>query len=72
YEIPYIMTVFENGEWSYKDVWGRFLDHAKYDDFLNRYYAFEGWDENGCPTADTLKKHGLDKAADELSAAGKI
>ncbi|MDI6901538.1 MAG: aldehyde ferredoxin oxidoreductase N-terminal domain-containing protein [Anaerosomatales bacterium] len=72
YEIPYIMPVYENGEWAYKNLWGRTLDHAKYDDFLKRYYAFEGWDANGCPTAETLKKHGLDKAADELAAAGIV
>jgi aldehyde:ferredoxin oxidoreductase len=72
YEIPYIMPVFENGEWAYKNLWGRTLDHAKYDDFLKRYYAFEGWDGNGCPTRETLEKHGLGEVADALAAAGKI
>lgn len=71
YEIPYIMTVFENGQWSYKNVWGRHLDHAKFDDFLQRYYKFEGWDPNGQPTTETLKKLGLAKAADELSGMAK-
>jgi aldehyde:ferredoxin oxidoreductase len=66
------MPVFENGEWAYKNLWGRTLDHAKYDDFLKRYYAFEGWDGNGCPTRETLEKHGLGEVADALAAAGKI
>ena len=30
------------------------------------YYALLGWDANGVPTADTLKKYGLDFAADSL------
>lgn len=73
YEIPYIMTVFENGEWSYKNVWGRMLDHAKFEDFKTRYYAFEGWDtKSGSPTRETLTKLGLSKVADELAAAKKI
>lgn len=73
YEIPYIMTVFENGEWSYKNVWGRMLDHAKYEDFKTRYYKFEGWNpETGAPTRETLEKHGLGKVADALAAAKKI
>ncbi|HEY3316878.1 MAG TPA: aldehyde ferredoxin oxidoreductase N-terminal domain-containing protein [Coriobacteriia bacterium] len=72
YEIPYVMTVFENGEWKYKNVWGRHLDHAKFEDFKTRYYKFEGWNEKGIPTRATLEKHGLAKVADELAAAKKI
>jgi aldehyde:ferredoxin oxidoreductase len=73
YEIPYIMTVFENGAWAYKNVWGRTLDHAKFEDFKTRFYAFEGWDtKTGIPTRATLEKLGLGKAADELAAAKKI
>ena len=73
YEVPYIMTCFENGEWSYKDVSGRMLNHAKVEDWKTRYYAFEGWDtKTGVPTRATLEKLGLAKVADELAAAKKV
>lgn len=73
YEIPYVMTVFEDGKWSYKNVWGRFLDHAKFDTLKKRYYAVEGWDEEtGVPTRETLEQYGLDHVADALAEAGRI
>jgi aldehyde:ferredoxin oxidoreductase len=32
----------------------------------DEYYALLGWDDNGVPTAETLKKYGLDFALDSL------
>ena len=73
YEVPYIMPAFENGQWSYKNVNSRMLDHAKFEDWKTRYYTFEGWDpKTGIATRETLEKLGLGKVADELAAAKKI
>jgi aldehyde:ferredoxin oxidoreductase len=32
----------------------------------DEYYALVGWDDNGVPTPETLKKYGLDFALDAL------
>lgn len=36
------------------------LDMEKYDAMLRTYYKMRGWDENGVPTEETLRKLGLD------------
>jgi len=45
---------------------GSKLDRAKYDAMLQSYYRRRGWDERGIPTRATLKKLGLNDAAEEL------
>lgn len=73
YEIPYVVPVFENGEWSYKNVAGRMLDRVKVEEFKTKFFAFEGWDTStGAPTRKTLESLGLGDVADALEAAGKL
>ncbi len=37
---------------------------------LPEYYALRGWDEQGFPTADTLRRLGLDDVAADLEQLG--
>lgn len=39
---------------------GAKLDLDKYNEMLNLYYQMRGWDENGVPREETLRKLGLD------------
>jgi len=39
---------------------GSRLDRDQYDQMLSWYYELRGWDENGVPTRETLKRVGLD------------
>lgn len=69
----YYQLWHENGEWSYHKVNGRRLDRDKFEEFKTRYYTLEGWDTaTGWPKRSTLEGLGLDFAADELEAKGKI
>lgn len=73
YEVPYVMPVYEKGEWSYKSVGGRKLDRAKVEEFKTKFFAFEGWDTaTGAPTRKTLESLDLGNVADALEAAGKL
>lgn len=73
YEIPYVMPVFEDGTWIYKNLSGRKLDRRKVEDWKTKFYAFEGWDTTtGQPTRVTLEKLGLKDVADALEKAGKL
>lgn len=70
---PYIMPVFENDEWNFKNVAYRHLDREKFEDWKTRYYKLEGWDPaTGWPTKKTLIEQGLVQVADELEKEGKI
>ncbi len=40
---------------------GKKIDREKFEQMLDEYYALHGWDKNGLPTEETLKKLGLDK-----------
>jgi len=40
---------------------GKKLDRKKFKKMIDEYYELHGWDENGVPTPETLKKLGLDK-----------
>ena len=40
---------------------GRKLDREKYEEMLNEYYRQHGWDENGIPKEETLKRLGIGK-----------
>ncbi len=73
YEVPYVMPVFENGEWKYKSVAGRTLDRQKVEEFKTKYFALEGWDTaSGWPKRATLEELGLGDVADELEKNGKL
>lgn len=73
YEVPYVMPVFENGEWKYKSVAGRTLDRQKVEEFKTKYFALEGWDTaSGWPKRETLEELGLGDVADELEKNDKL
>ena len=72
YEVPYTMPALVDGKWEYQLVEGRMLDKAKVEEWKTKFYAFEGWDNNGVPTKETLERLGLGKVAAELQAAGKL
>ncbi len=40
---------------------GRKLDRQKYDEMLDEYYRQHGWDSNGIPQEETLKRLGIGK-----------
>jgi len=42
-------------------VVGAKLDRKKFKKMIDEFYQHHGWDENGVPTAETLKRLGLDK-----------
>ncbi len=42
-------------------VIGAKLDRKKFKKMIDEFYQHHGWDENGVPTAETLKRLGLDK-----------
>ncbi len=46
---------------------GAKLDIHKYDEMLKKYYELRGWNENGVPTANTLKRLGLEYVINEIS-----
>ncbi|NOZ57602.1 MAG: hypothetical protein GXO73_12535 [Calditrichaeota bacterium] len=37
---------------------------VKLDQMLDEYYAFRGWDKNGVPKPETLKRLGLEECLD--------
>jgi aldehyde:ferredoxin oxidoreductase len=43
---------------------GKYFPLEKLEIALDYYYSLQGWDKNGIPTQDTLKKLGLEFAAD--------
>ncbi len=42
-------------------VQGRTIDREKFAKMIGEYYEHHGWDENGVPTPETLKRLGIDK-----------
>jgi aldehyde:ferredoxin oxidoreductase len=48
------------------DVIGSKLDREKFREMINEFYGYHGWDENGHPTPETLKKLGLDNEPSHL------
>lgn len=46
---------------------GAHLDRQKFDAFLGKYYRKRGWDDNGVPRKNTLKKLGLSDVAKKLN-----
>ncbi len=49
---------------------GHYLTRAEVDVLLDEYYTARGWDKNGIPTKETLKRVGLDALADAMEAKG--
>lgn len=73
FEMPYTMPVYENGAWQYKNLAGRTIDRAKFEEWKTKYYTLEGWDtKTGWPTRSTLEGVGLKHVADALEDAGKL
>ncbi|UCF56666.1 MAG: aldehyde ferredoxin oxidoreductase family protein [Deltaproteobacteria bacterium] len=48
------------------DVIGTTIDREKFNKMLDEYYEHHGWDENGVPRPETLKRLGLDKEPSHL------
>ncbi|MCP4668639.1 MAG: aldehyde ferredoxin oxidoreductase, partial [Deltaproteobacteria bacterium] len=48
------------------DVIGATIDRKKFKKMIDEYYDHHGWDENGIPTPETLKRLGLDKEPTHL------
>jgi len=73
YEAPYVMPVYENGEWKYKSVAGRKLDRQKVEEWKTKFFRLEGWDtKSGWPTRATLEELDLGHVADELEKNKKL
>jgi aldehyde:ferredoxin oxidoreductase len=45
---------------------GHYLTRRELDTLLDEYYAARGWDQNGVPTEETLRRAGLADVADAL------
>ena len=48
------------------DVIGATIDRKKFTKMIDEYYEHHGWDENGVPTPETLKRLGLNKEPSHL------
>ena len=48
------------------DVIGAKIDRDKFKKMLDEYYQHHGWDENGVPTEETLKRLGIDNEPSHL------
>ena len=69
----YYLPWFEDGQWTYRKVNGRYLDREKFEAFKTLYYELEGWDvETGWPTRRTLEELNLAFVADELEGKEKL
>ncbi len=63
----------EDGQWTFLNVSGRYVDKDSFETFKTRYYQLEGWDTaSGYPFRSTLSDLGLDYVADELEAKGVL
>lgn len=48
------------------DVIGLSIDRDKFNGMVDEFYGHHGWDQNGLPTAETLKRLGLDQEPTHL------
>lgn len=48
------------------DVIGKCIDRKKFKKMVDEFYEHHGWDENGVPRSETLKRLGLDKEPSHL------
>ena len=66
-------TVFENGEWDWKNCRELYLTEKGVDAFLEHVYRLEGWNpESGYPTRKTLEDLDLKYVADYLQKQQKL
>ena len=49
---------------------GSKIDREMFDKMLTCYYRMRGWDDNGVPKVETLKKLGLDDVIENLRSIG--
>ena len=49
---------------------GRTLNRTEFDQMLDDYYDLKGWDRNGIPTLQRLKKLGLTQIFTEIKKRG--
>jgi aldehyde:ferredoxin oxidoreductase len=49
---------------------GKYFSVEKLETALNYYYSLRGWDKEGIPTPDTLRKLGLDFAIEQTREMG--
>jgi aldehyde:ferredoxin oxidoreductase len=70
---PYLLPVYENGEWRYDPNVERTLDRDQFEEWKTKYYTIEGWNtSSGWPTRATLEELDLNHVADKLEAAGRL
>ena len=63
----------EKGKWHYKDLMGRSMDKAKFEEWKTIFYQLEGWDiKTGWPKRSTLEKMDMGFVADALEAANRL
>jgi aldehyde:ferredoxin oxidoreductase len=43
------------------NIRGKFIDREKFKKAIDEFYTHHGWDENGVPKPEKLKRLGLDK-----------
>jgi len=48
------------------DVIGAKIDREKFNKMIDEFYEHHGWDENGVPTPETLKRLGINKEPSHL------
>lgn len=51
---------------------GSLIARDQVDRLLDDYYRLRGWDSNGIPTAETLRRLGLEDVAEEMSGAAGV
>jgi aldehyde:ferredoxin oxidoreductase len=63
----------DEGKWHYKDLMGRSMDKAKFEEWKTIFYRLEGWDtKTGWPKRSTLEQMDMGFVADALQAAGRL
>ena len=63
----------DDGKWHYKDLMGRSMDKAKFEEWKTIFYRLEGWDtKTGWPKRSTLEQMDMGFVADTLEAAGRL
>jgi len=63
------MQVCDNGHPRGDWTSGKKIDKERFSALLGRFYTLMGWDEDGVPTNETLKRLGLDYCIERLEAA---
>jgi aldehyde:ferredoxin oxidoreductase len=48
------------------EVIGKTIDRKKFKKMIDEFYEHHGWDENGVPTPETLKRLGINKEPSHL------